>query len=195
MIKKYRKANPTVDAIQFNGSNIEEISNLFTDIKFCLEADIGNALGIYTVEGKSIASVDDWIVKDHQGNIYPCKDHIFKLVYREESEDDLKKDLHEYLYEDERQLKIKVQSYPFNVRTHLTIETNFGEIRFLWDIPPSQEERVGDIIHRTYNMLINELYETHQKKGGKFVGDDGCKDYMDANGKTLLIKEPLLMKR
>lgn len=195
MLKKYRKQNPTIHAIQWKGDNVQEIIAAFNEVKFCLEADNNSLLGIYNLEGKSIANLDDWIVKDHQGNLYPCQDHIFKLVYREESQEDVKQDLHEYLYEDERQLKIKVQSYPFNVRTHLTIETNFGEVRFLWDIPPSQEDRVGDIIHRTYNVLINELYETHQKKGGKFVGDDGCKDYMDANGKTLLIKEPLLMKR
>lgn len=192
---KFRKQNPTIDAIQWNGENFNEIAKTFNEVNFSVEADNKELLGIYNIEGKALAEVGDWVVRDHQGNHYPCKDNIFKCVYREETPEDLHKDKQDYLYEDERQLKIKVQSYPFNVRTHFTIETNFGEIRFLWDIPPQEEERVGDIIQRTYNVLINELYETHTKKGGKFIGDEGCKDYMDKNGKTLLIKEPLLMKR
>jgi len=43
--------------------------------------------------------------------------------------------------------------------------------------------------------LLNELYDTHKERGGHFIGDDGCKEWMDNYGKTVIKKEPLLSKR
>ncbi len=36
---------------------------------------------IPTLEGDMVANVGDWIIKGIAGELYPCKDHIFKETY------------------------------------------------------------------------------------------------------------------
>lgn len=192
---RYRKKPNIVDAIQWLGNNHIEIC-----FKFPNELQTNNNLDeiiIKTLEGTMIVSIGDWIIRDTEGNIYPCKDVIFKNEYQEEITEDIIQDMRQNTFYDDRQLKIKVQSYPFNVRVHLSIETNFGEIRFTQDLPPSMEHRVGELIHKTYEELINELYEIHASKGGAFIGSIGTnsKEYFEKNGKTLIIKDPILSTR
>jgi len=43
---------------------------------------------IETLEGLMTAEVGDWIIKGIQGEIYPCKNSIFKATYQVESRTD-----------------------------------------------------------------------------------------------------------
>lgn len=84
---KYRKKPVVIEAMEWNGENIDEI------IKFCSgDASYelmarGNAeLVISTLEdgdgtARHVASRGDWIIRGVQGEFYPCKPEIFEATY------------------------------------------------------------------------------------------------------------------
>lgn len=80
MIKKYRKRTVEVEAVQWTGYNIKEITD-FTEGNIVTNED--NELYIYTLEGVHLASVGDYIIKGIKGEFYPCKPDIFKQTYEE----------------------------------------------------------------------------------------------------------------
>lgn len=84
---------------------------------------------------------------------------------------------------------IKIQSYPMNTRLHLVVETNFGEISYGFDYPPHAENRLGELLQNCYEALLGELYAAHEARGGKFIGEDGCRVWFDENGRTVIKKE------
>jgi len=78
LMRKFRKKPIVIEAVQFNGTNHDEIAD------FCQPRDtyVGNKeLIIKTLEGEHIASVNDWIIKGVQGECYPCKPDIFEQTY------------------------------------------------------------------------------------------------------------------
>lgn len=94
---KFKKKPVVIDAIQWNGSNIEEV------VKFCSGDAVyelmarGNAeLVISTLEdgqgtARHVASRFDWIIKGVKGEHYPCKPEIFDETY-EPVTDEVKND-------------------------------------------------------------------------------------------------------
>lgn len=78
---KYRKKPIVIEAIQYNGMNLEKITNAFTDFECTLEAGVGAILGIYTLEGKMLCEIGDYIIKGIKGEFYPCKPDIFEETY------------------------------------------------------------------------------------------------------------------
>lgn len=77
--KKYRKKPVVIEAIQFDGTNHDDI------VEFC-----GGVLSftrnpelpiINTLEGDMTAQIGDFIIKGVQGEIYPCKPDIFAVTY------------------------------------------------------------------------------------------------------------------
>lgn len=85
MIKKYRKKPVVIEAVQWTGENLDEIK------EFCGEffnyAHLGS-LSIFTLEGRHIASVRDYIIKGVAGEIYPCKPDIFEKTYEDVEEEE-----------------------------------------------------------------------------------------------------------
>ena len=84
MIKTYVKKPIKIEAIQYLGTNIDEIENFIDNpvIKY-YSSDRDYAIGIPTLEGIMKASVGDYIIKGVQGECYPYKPDIFKLTYDE----------------------------------------------------------------------------------------------------------------
>lgn len=78
---KYRKRPVVIDAIQFNGTNHDEIAD------FCSPQPVkvggGFTLLIPTREGTMTASKQDWVIRGVQGEYYPCKSDIFAATYEE----------------------------------------------------------------------------------------------------------------
>lgn len=75
---QYRKKPVTIDAIQFNGSNFDEIQN------FCSNKhifDCGSYIVIPTLEGNHNANINDFIIRGIAGEYYPCKPDIFEQTY------------------------------------------------------------------------------------------------------------------
>lgn len=86
---KYVKKPVVIEAVQWTGENYDECMNFmgqdcgnkvaYEDYEeLCVES--GN-IYIDTLEGKLIASKNDWIIKGVKGEFYPCKSDIFELTY------------------------------------------------------------------------------------------------------------------
>jgi len=75
---KFRRKPAVIEAIQWNGENIKEILE-FADSSF-IDKD-SYTLKIKTLEGTWIAHRGDWIMKDINGEFYPCKPDIFEKTY------------------------------------------------------------------------------------------------------------------
>lgn len=99
-------------------------------------------------------------------------------------------------YEREKNVQsfdLNVQSFPMSIRINLQIKTNFGSIDYTYDYPPSLEYQLGKNIGGVYNKLLNKLYEEHESRGGKFIGQEGCKAWMDDNVETIVHMAPMLI--
>lgn len=104
---KYRKKPVVVEAIQWTGSNLEEIRNFVGndlienyikhfDIERTLIKQTLAGIAINTLEGTIIVNYGDYIIKGVNNEFYPCKPDIFKQTY-EEVIDDNKKQKETYL--------------------------------------------------------------------------------------------------
>lgn len=104
---KYRKKPVVVEAIQWTGSNLEEIRNFVGndlienyikhfDIERTLIKQTLSGIAINTLEGTMIVNYGDYIIKGVNNEFYPCKPDIFKQIY-EEIIDDNKEQKETYL--------------------------------------------------------------------------------------------------
>ena len=82
---KYRKKPVVIDAIQWNGDNIEKImAFMYPEEPQYMGNQFSNAddiIGINTLEGLMIANIKDWIIRGVKNEIYPCKPDIFEMTY------------------------------------------------------------------------------------------------------------------
>ena len=77
-MKRYVKKPIVVEAVQYNGNNVQEILN------FCGGAVVVRMLSeitIKTLEGPLHVSEGDFIIKGVEGEFYPCKPDIFEKTY------------------------------------------------------------------------------------------------------------------
>lgn len=85
MIKTYVKRPVEIQAVQWTGSNREEIEEftggkaIFMDWLYGKTPD----LIIPTLEGNHQALVGDYIIRGVRGEFYPCKPDIFEETYEE----------------------------------------------------------------------------------------------------------------
>lgn len=83
-MSKYRKKPVVVEAIQWDGKNLVEISKFMKSRVTAEDFMSGEKqLLIYTLEGTMRASKNDWIIKGVDGEFYPCKPNIFEKTYEE----------------------------------------------------------------------------------------------------------------
>ena len=102
MYKKYRKKPVIIEAIQWDGKNLVDVSAFLckrtrkaalkeinsSDIS-CKKWDdyesivIEEGLTIDTLEGRMRADIGDYIIKGVNGEFYPCKPDIFDKTYEE----------------------------------------------------------------------------------------------------------------
>lgn len=87
---KYRKKPVVIEAVQWNGTNLEEVKQFVGD---SLEYDIYDAawqvgkgipfvnMRIKTLEGVMDVSKGDFVIKGVNGEFYPCKPDIFEKTY------------------------------------------------------------------------------------------------------------------
>lgn len=86
---KYRKKPVEIEAIQYNYSN-RGILNQFDSLKWLKTAYDKDIIFfdtdtqdyyIETLEGNMKVSDGDWIIQGVNGELYPCKDDIFRKTY------------------------------------------------------------------------------------------------------------------
>ena len=83
MIKKYRKKPIIIYASQWSG-DFDPFINDFSDYALYVSRRIklkDKKLIIETLEGVMTADISDWIIIGVNGELYPCKDDIFKKTY------------------------------------------------------------------------------------------------------------------
>ena len=91
MIKKYSTKPTVIEAVQWTGTNIQEILDfcgkdnaLFVEIETEEPFEYPLfSLYIITLEGMMPAKVSDYIIKGVLGEFYPCKEDAFILKYEE----------------------------------------------------------------------------------------------------------------
>lgn len=91
MIQKYQKKPVTIEAIQFDGLNQQEIKDFIGDkceIEYIGEeanklgqAPMAARITIHTLEGDMNVSLYDYVIKGVKGEFYPCKPDIFLDTY------------------------------------------------------------------------------------------------------------------
>lgn len=82
---KYRKKPIVIQAMQYNGKNIEEILSKL-DMHEVIQDFMSNDLLIETLEGEMRVSIGDWIIKGIKNEFYPCKPDIFEITYEKVDE-------------------------------------------------------------------------------------------------------------
>ncbi len=86
-MKKYRKKPIDVDAIQWTGENIDEICLFLGSNNLTIErSPTKNHLYFWTSQGMALAKKGDYIIKEIDGEFYPCKKDIFAKTYEKISE-------------------------------------------------------------------------------------------------------------
>lgn len=79
---RYVKRPIVIEAIQWTGDNLGEIWDAFGAGKICGLTEINpRHLSISTLEGDMRADVGCWILRGHAGELYPCRDDIFRATY------------------------------------------------------------------------------------------------------------------
>ncbi len=79
MSKKYRKKPVVIEAVQWNGNNVDEVMSFIKNVA-AYNVEFGT-LDISTLEGTMTASMGDWVIKGVKGEFYPCKPDIFETTY------------------------------------------------------------------------------------------------------------------
>jgi hypothetical protein len=80
--KLYRKKPVVIQAFQFDTANIGPALALGNEVQVYIPFEDGEPyLTIPTLEGEMRANHGDWIIRGVQGELYPCKDEIFRQTY------------------------------------------------------------------------------------------------------------------
>ena len=80
---QYRKKPVVIEAVQWDGSNVDEVLGFILATGSARRGlgDNRNSLFIDTREGTMEASKSDWIIRGIKGEFYPCKPEIFEATY------------------------------------------------------------------------------------------------------------------
>lgn len=80
---KYRKKPVEIEAIEYVGSNINDVAEFVGDDSAGQYSTESDFYEIETLEGDMTARHGDYIIKGVQGEFYPCKPDIFHETYEE----------------------------------------------------------------------------------------------------------------
>ena len=81
MMKRYVKKPIPIEAVQYDGSNIEELQAFAGDDVYLQDGSVY----IHTIEGdmKMVNPVGDYLIKGVRGEFYFCEKSIFEETYEE----------------------------------------------------------------------------------------------------------------
>ncbi len=82
MLVRARKKPVEIDAIQWDGSNVDDVLGFILPIGQA-RRDINDmhTIIIETLEGSRKVNQNDWIIRGVKGEFYPCKPDIFEATY------------------------------------------------------------------------------------------------------------------
>ena len=85
VIREYRKVPVKIKAVRWNGQNLGEVNKLNTlGRSLSISAEKGKQviLLIETLEGTHECKQGNWVIQGVEGEIYPCRDDIFRKTYK-----------------------------------------------------------------------------------------------------------------
>jgi len=77
---KYRKKPVVIEAVQWTGENLPEITNFVHSGLGRIKLEVGK-IYIVTLEGNMLCGEGDFVIKGVKGEFYPCKPDIFEQTY------------------------------------------------------------------------------------------------------------------
>jgi hypothetical protein len=77
---KFRKIPIVIEAVKWNGSNLDEVALLGGAREYENELFSDDVI-IRTLEGDMTVTKGDWIIRGIKGELYPCKPDIFNETY------------------------------------------------------------------------------------------------------------------
>jgi hypothetical protein len=114
---KFRKKPVVIEAVRWTGDNLREVidftrlhpsANKWTWEEY--EAVVRkDGLKIFTMEGRLMAAIGDWIIRGVKGEFYPCKPDIFEATYETEPVTQPSPTLYEGVMYDLRKEKVRVR--------------------------------------------------------------------------------------
>lgn len=82
----YRKKPVVVEAFRFGYDPTPPWAELGAPGQSYVKSVTPTTMVIHTLEGDHSAEVGDWIIRGVAGELYPCKDAIFRLTYEPANE-------------------------------------------------------------------------------------------------------------
>jgi hypothetical protein len=91
VMAKYRKRPVVIEAVQLRPGNLKEVETFLAgrELPGLHEPEPGWAINwgngevtIQTLEGTMTAKPGDWIIRGVKGELYPCRDDIFRATYQ-----------------------------------------------------------------------------------------------------------------
>lgn len=79
---KYRRKPVVIDAIQWTGYNYAEIFE-FTEGNAWPTHSHSDTLAVSTLEGEMMATKGCYIIRDMNGDYFPCQEDIFNKTYEQ----------------------------------------------------------------------------------------------------------------
>ena len=79
MSQRFRKRTNVIEAIQWTGNNLDEVTEFAKGSARVIYND--NELYILTLDGVEKVFDGDWIVKGAHGEFYPCSSNVFIETY------------------------------------------------------------------------------------------------------------------
>lgn len=79
---KYRREPVIIDAIQWTGDNYIEVFE-FTEGNAWPTHSHSDTLAVSTLEGEMMATKGCYIIRDMNGDYFPCQDDIFNKTYEQ----------------------------------------------------------------------------------------------------------------
>lgn len=136
MFKKYRKKPVEIEA----------------------EQNKGTPFTINTLEGDMLVGTGDWVIRGVEGELYPCKDSIFKKTYEKSDEDiDVNKPLTFGNYEDKTHSFLKFEPDFFlnmlSVRTSVKIKTDNYETELFFNM----DEESAKYLIKYLNIAVEKV--------------------------------------
>jgi hypothetical protein len=81
--RTFTKRPISIEAVQWTGDNVDQVWDAFgaDGVYGPTPEKNPDQIIITTLEGDMRADVGDWIIKGVTGELYPCKDSIFRATY------------------------------------------------------------------------------------------------------------------
>lgn len=80
-MNQFRKKPVVIEAVQITDKTFDDPHPNDSHISGVMYDQASRQATIKTLEGVMTAGIGDWIIRGLKGELYPCKDEIFRLTY------------------------------------------------------------------------------------------------------------------